>query len=214
MPGKDQNPLATPSSRWTTREVYLLALVCLMFGSIAGYMLQGREARTPQMGASAATVNAAPAAKPSAQDLQMLAAPLLAALKVEPGNADTLVQLGNLYYDHQVYPEAIEYYSRALAVRPKDVNVRTDLGTAYWYSGFPQRAVAEYEKSLAVDPRHANTLFNLGVVRLEGLKDPAGATAALEKLLATNPTAPQRGRAEELIARARAQAAEPKGGAP
>jgi tetratricopeptide (TPR) repeat protein len=208
VPGKDPNPLTVPSGQWTSREAYLLALACLMGGILIGYVFRGPAAPTLQ-GVAAGGVNAAPApnAKSPAtvQDLQPLAAPLLAALKVDPKNADTLVQLGNLYFDHQTYPEAIEYYSRALEVRPKDVNVRTDLGTAYWYSGFPERAAAEYEKSLAVDPRHTNTLFNLGVVRLEGLKDPAGAIAALEKLLEVNPAAAQRNRALELMARARAQ---------
>ena len=113
------------------------------------------------------------------------------------------MQLGNLYYDHRIYPEAIEYYTRALEVRPKDVNVRTDLGTAFWYSGFPEKAVAEYEKSLAVDPAHANTLFNLGIVRSEGLKDSAGAIAAWEKLLKTNPQHPEKQRVLDLIEKTR-----------
>jgi tetratricopeptide (TPR) repeat protein len=145
----------------------------------------------------------APNRMPTAADLQPLAAPLLAAIKAEPKNFENLVQLGNLYYDHQVFPEAIEYYARALELQPKDPNVRTDLGTAYWYSGFPEKAVAEYQKSLAVDPAHTNTLFNLGVVQLEGMKNPAAAIAAFEKLLAVNPTAPQRERALELMGKAR-----------
>jgi len=132
---------------------------------------------------------------------------LLSALKVDPNNFNTLAQLGNLYYDHQVYPDAIEYYNRALAVRPNEVNVRTDLGTALWYSGFPEKAIAEYEKSLSVDPMHVNTLFNMGVVKLEGVKDPAGAITSFEKLLTTNPSPAQRAKAMELIARAKQQLA-------
>jgi cytochrome c-type biogenesis protein CcmH/NrfG len=195
------------SGTWSSREAYLLALVCLLSGLVLGYLFHGSGA--PVASTVAAAQPAGPAAQPSmpsAQDLTPLAAPLLAALKVDPNNYETLVQLGNLYYDHHVFPEAIQYYGRALTIRPNDPNVRTDLGTAFWYAGFPEKAVAEYEKSLAADPQHANTLFNLGVVRLEGLKDAQGAIAAWEKLLAANPSVAQRGRAMELIAQARQQA--------
>ena len=196
VPDQDNRNDAISTAGWTNREAYLLAGICLLSGLVLGYLIHGSSAPLPS------AVDAAP---PTAKTLEPIAAPLLAALKVDPKNADTLIQLGNLYYDHQVYPEAIEYYNRALEVRPKEVNVRTDLGTAYWYSGFPEKAVAEYEKSLAAEPSHANSLFNLGVVQLEGMKSPARAIAAWERLLAANPQAPQRQRALELMAKARDQ---------
>lgn len=201
MPAKE-NPRNT-DGLWTSREAYLLALVCLLSGLVMGYLFHGSSAPMQSTVAAAQPSAQAPQAMPTAGDLNPLAAPLLSALKVDPNNFDVLVQLGNLYYDHQVFPEAIEYYTRALAIRPKEVNVRTDLGTAFWYSGFPEKAVAEYEKSLAVDPQHVNSLFNMGVVRLEGLKDARGAITAFEKLLALNPSPQQRARATEMLARAR-----------
>jgi tetratricopeptide (TPR) repeat protein len=196
---------------WTTREAYLLALVCLTLGLVVGYMFRGSAAVPGPAPLTTAGVipaaNAPPtaAAPPTAESLQPLAAPLLAALKADPKNFDTRVQIGNLYYDNRVYPQAIEYYTQALELRPGEANVRTDLGTAFWYSGFPEKAVAEYQKSLAVNPTHANTLFNLGVVRSEGLKDYAGAVAAWEKLLSTNPIYPEKQRVLELIEKAKSQ---------
>ncbi len=207
MPEKNSHPNAT----WTSREAYLLALVCLTFGLLVGYIFRGSA---PVAGPLPTTVGASvpatggpmnPGSMPTAESLQPLVAPLLAALKADPKNFDTLVQIGNLYYDHRIYPEAIEYYTRALELRPNDVNVRTDLGTAFWYGGFPEKAVAEYQKSLSVDPTHPNTLFNLGVVRAEGLKDPSGAIAAWEKLLKTHPEYPEKQRVLELIEKARGQ---------
>jgi cytochrome c-type biogenesis protein CcmH/NrfG len=198
---------------WSSREVLLLALVCLTLGLVVGYMFRGPSASAPVASAptpagGAAQPTGAPSSAPpapTAESLQPLAAPLLAALRADPKNFDTLVQLGNLYYDNKVYPPAIEYYTRALELRPKEVNVHTDLGTAYWYSNFPDKAVKEYEKSLAIDLTHANTLFNLGIVRAQGLNDNAGAIAAWEKLLQTNPQYPQKQRVLELIAQARSQ---------
>lgn len=200
---------AAPTSQtnyWTNREAYLLALVCLMAGLLIGYIFHGSAAPVNPVVAStpAGAAIAAPAQPaPSVKDLEPLAGPLLMKLKVNPKDSETLIQLGNLYYDHQLFADSVPYYTRALEAQPKNVNVRTDMGTAYWYSGFPDKAVAEYEKSLTVDPNHANTLFNLGIVRLEGLSDAAGALRAFEKLLASNPNASQRERALELMARAR-----------
>ncbi len=208
---------------WTSREAYLLALVCLVVGILLGYLFHGSTpAPVAPPTAAGGTMPSgggpqgmgmppggfpvpAGSPPPTAASLEGVAAPLLAAIKADPNNVENLVQLGNLYYDHRVYPEAIEYYTKALVQRPNDVNVRTDLGTAFWYSSLPDKAVKEYEKSLAVDPGHANTLFNMGVVKSEGLKDYAGAIAAWEKLLKSNPQYPQRQRVEELIAQARAK---------
>ena len=206
MPNENKPPNAT----WTSREAYLLALVCLTAGLLVGYVFRGSS---PVPGAVPVTAGApagtrAPAGMntmPTAESLQPLVAPLLAALKADPKNFETLVQVGNLYYDHRIYPEAIEYYTRALELRPNDVNVRTDLGTAYWYSSFPEKAVAEYQKSLSVDPVHANTLFNLGVVRMEGLKDFPGAIATWEKLLKSHPQYPEKQRVLDLIEQAKKQ---------
>jgi len=196
---------------WSSREAFLLGLICLTLGLLAGYILRGSgpgASAIPAISAASApgaNEAGAGAPPPTAESLQPLVAPLLAALRADPKNFETLVQIANLYYDHRVYPQAIEYYTRALAVRANDANVRTDLGTAYWYSGLPDKAVAEYEKSLKINPSHPNTLFNLGVVRSEGLKDYAGAIAAWQTLLQTNPDYPDKPKVIDLIAKAQAQ---------
>lgn len=209
MPRETQ-PVAAGSNTWTSREAYLLALVCLFVGLVLGYLFRGSSPpAATALGANPAVATPAPAPGQgpthSAEALAPFAAPLLAALQTDPKNVEALVQLGNLYYDNHVYPQAIDYYTRALELRPADVNVRTDLGTSYWYSNMPEKAVAEYNKSLAIEPHHAPTLFNLGIVQLEGLNNPAAAVAAWEKLLATNPGYPERARVLALLDRARQQ---------
>ena len=179
------NESPASSSTWTSREAYLLAMVCLLVGAALGYFFRGSAAIIPSAALqSAASATMPPSGMPSAagppptaQELSSIAAPMLVALKADPKNADVLIQLGNLYYDHHVYPESITYYVRALELRPKDVNVRTDLGTAYWYTGDAKSAIAEYKKSLAVDPQHTATLMNMGIVTLNGLHDAKGAIA-------------------------------------
>jgi cytochrome c-type biogenesis protein CcmH/NrfG len=192
---------AAPPSNWTSREAYVLAVVCLLAGLAMGYLLRGTSAPVATAASAPAAPADIPAANPtaSAVDADIQAAPLKMALTTDPRNFDLLVQLGNLYYDKQVFAPAIEYYRRALEVRPSDVSVRTDLGTAYWYSGFPQNAIAEYKKSLQVDPGHAQTLFNMGVVYRDGMKDPTAAVATWQKLLKSHPDHPDRQRILGMI---------------
>ncbi|MCL6482225.1 MAG: tetratricopeptide repeat protein [Firmicutes bacterium] len=179
-------------------------MVCLIVGLIVGYLFRSTAPATSVTSATSPSgVSAGKSTPTSPQALAQLAAPLLAAVKADPRNVEALIRLGNFYFDNQAWAEAIEYYSRALELRPEDVNVRTDRGTAYWYSGFPDKAVEDYERSLTYQPDHANTLFNLGVVRLHGFGDAAGAVAAWNKLLELHPQHPQRTRIETLIAQAR-----------
>lgn len=207
---KQHEGVPEKTGSWTTREAYLLAAVCLLVGLAMGYLIRGSSA--PPTVASTTSTSAAPAASPSSLPVNPLnatgnvetaAAPLKAALRTDPNNFDVLVELGNLYFDHQVFPPAIEYYRRALEQHPKDPNVRTDLGTAYWYSGSPEKAIAEYKQSLAVDPGHSQTLFNMGVVYRDGLKDPADAIAAWQQLLKLHPDHPDRQRVLGMIEEAR-----------
>ena len=209
----EEEPQAPASSGWTSREAYLLALVCLFAGFALGFLFRGSSsplvtAAGPVTGQTASVPAGMPPATGSGplHDVQLvepLAAPLKMAIQANPKNVEALVQLGNIYYDHHVYPEAIDAYRKALELRPNDPNVRTDLGTALWYSGFADQAITEYEKVLAAQPTFAPALMNMGIVKSEGLRDSRGAIAAWEKLLATNPNHPERQRILALMERAR-----------
>jgi len=166
-------------------------MVCLFVGLVAGWLLRGSSSPVANVPA-AASVPSAPAGEsmPSAAVLNQQAQPLLDALKANPRDAATLVQLGNLYYDHKFWSEAIRYYQQALAIRPDDPDVRTDMGTAYYYSGFPDKAIEQFNQVLKQSPNYPNTLFNLGIVRRDAYKDTAGALAAWDKLLKNNPNLP------------------------
>jgi|NGEPerStandDraft_6_1074524.scaffolds.fasta_scaffold07624_2 tetratricopeptide (TPR) repeat protein len=205
-------------------QAYTLAVITLAIGIAVGYFARGSApVATTGAGESAPTASApagmgnAPVGSAqlpgigSAQQQQAAspevlakaAEPLLAQLKTNPKDFDTVVKLGNLYYDGQAYPQAIEYYEKALALQPDNADVRTDLGTAYWYTGNADKAIASFEKVLTIRPNNAPTLFNLGIVRWQGKKDPKGAIVAWEKLLQTNPDYPQKDQVQMLIERAK-----------
>ena len=201
---------STPSATWTNTQAYVLAVFCLLLGVALGYLFRGSASPATR----SATTTAPPASgsqlqpDPNAQAaLAQAAAPLLDAVNKNPNDYDSLVKLGNVFYDGQQYPSAIQYYERALAIHPENPDVRTDMGTAYWYTGNADKAIAAMETSLKYRPGHPQTLFNLGWIRWQGKADPKGAVEAWEKLLKTNPDYPQRQQVEQYIAKAKEHAA-------
>ena len=216
---------------FTSVQAYTLAVITLAIGIAVGYFARGSApASVPNETAQAASVPAGMGGgamgggamggaqlpgigsgqqqQPASPEMLAKAAePLLAQLKTNPNDFDTLAKLGNVYYDGQAYPQAIQYYEKALTVQPNNADVRTDMGTAYWYTGDPDKAIANFDKALAISPNHPGTLFNLGIVKWQGKKDPKGAIVAWEKLLQTNPDYPQKDQVQMLIERAKMHSA-------
>ena len=221
MPQSAQDTNRTTTLAFTNVQAYTLAVITLAIGIAVGYFARGSAPAAPS--AQTAQTTSAPtgmgggamgsAILPGIGSTQQPAAspemiakaaePLLAQLKSNPNDFDTIVKLGNLYYDSQSYPQAIVYYQKAVGIQPDNADVRTDLGTAYWYTGNADKAIESFNKALAIRPNHPGTLFNLGIVKWQGKKDPKGAIVAWEKLLQTNPDYPQKDQVQMLIERAK-----------
>jgi cytochrome c-type biogenesis protein CcmH/NrfG len=191
--------------RWTRERAALLAFFCLAVGTAGGWAVRAMRSPVKDPAAASATASA-PQKDSSATDpgLKQMAdaqaAPLMEKLRSDPENAALLTALGNVYYDAHEYPTAVDFYARVLHGKPADAAVRTDMGTAYWFMGNADRAIAEFEKALNYVPDNPNTLFNLGLVKWKGKMDAAGAIAAWERLLKTDPTYEQKGQVEEMLA--------------
>jgi cytochrome c-type biogenesis protein CcmH/NrfG len=197
---------------WTGTQAYMLAAFCLVLGVALGYLFRGSASpivsatiSAPGQQQSSETQKQPPSAETQAA-LAQAAAPLLEAVNKDPNDFDSLVKLGNLFYDGQQFPSAIQYYERALAIHPDNPDVRTDMGTAYWYTGNAEKALAAMEASLKYRPGHPQTLFNLGWVRWQGKQDPKGAIAAWQQLLKANPDYPEKQQVEQYIAKAKEHA--------
>lgn len=207
-----QNRNVSSTEHWTSVQAYTLAVVCLLLGIAGGWLIRGSQARGPEAGVSNTAVapgvgTSGAEAQPSAEQMKKMAdtqaAPLLEQVKAEPNNPELLASIGNIYYDTQQYPTAIDYYQRSLKAQPSNAGVRTDMATAYWYSGNADGAIVEFDKVLRYEPNSANALFNLGIVKWQGKMDVKGAVAAWQKLLATNPTYEGKEKVLQLIAQAR-----------
>ncbi len=166
-----------------------------LFGLIIGWVLGTQHATgaarvvTPVAQAAPATAGA-PAAQPAALDPARVQA-LQTVAEKDPKNIESRVQLGNLFFDAEQYPQSITWYEQASALNPADTNVSTDLGVAYYYTNQPDRALAQFDKSLATDPKHIKTLLNVGIVRAFGKNDLAGAAKAWEEVVAISPDSPE-----------------------
>jgi len=214
--GKNAQSQSTTNSTgtisWTSTQAYVLAAFCLLLGVALGYLFRGSASAGTAQAAPSTTAgqgSVSPQKQPDANTqaaLAQAAAPLLEAVNKDPKDFDSLVKLGDLYYDGQQFPRAIQCYERALAIHPDNPDVRTDMGTAYWYTGDAEKAVAAMERSLKFRPGHPQTLFNLGWVRWQGKQDPKGAIEAWQQLLKTNPDYPEKQKVEQYIAKAKEHA--------
>jgi len=214
MSRKEQASSHTQAA-WTSAQAYVLAVFCLVLGVALGYLFRGSASPTETEAASASTGDSETQSQPARPQItpeqqkamvQKAVEPLLATLKTNPDDFNTIVKIANVYYDGRQFPDAIEYYKRAVKLQPHNSDVLTDLGTSIWYTGDADHAIADFEEALKYRPDHPGTLFNLGVVRWQGKMDPKGAVQAWEQLLERNPNYPQRQQIEEYIARAKQHA--------
>jgi cytochrome c-type biogenesis protein CcmH/NrfG len=174
------------------KDSVVFGVAGIFFGLLVGWIIgsqQGTGVATAPV--PAAQTQAAPAAQAPPPFDESAAAALKVTAERNPSDAETRVQLGNMYFDGERYPEAVKWYEAALKVNPKHVNASTDLGIAYYYSNQPDRALAQFDRSLALDPTHSKTLLNQGIVRAFAKQDLAGAEKAWQRVLDVAPDSPE-----------------------
>ncbi len=189
-----------PTTQMRTPFFILTILMALVIGFLAGYIYTNQvnwNAQRANAGTQS-TGNLPPASPESAATGALPEGhppinpePTIAAMKQDiqndPNNFQKTVTLANFLYDNKRYPEAIEWYLKAMKLDPKNADVETDLGTAYYYTGDNNSALTHFDNALRLDPRHVQTIHNKFIVLLEGKKDIAGARAALNQLESVDP---------------------------
>jgi cytochrome c-type biogenesis protein CcmH/NrfG len=211
-------PTTQPSAgpAWPTKQVYAMAVVCLVVGLAIGYLFRGSQSPAVPAQLAANAQPAAPAGRmgrhiPSLVEMKQMAdkkaAPLLERLKSDPNNDGLLIQVGNIYKSTHQFKDAIVYYNKALQVDPKNVAIRTEMASCLYYSGDVDEAISQLQQSLHYDPKDANSLFNLGMMKWRGKQDSKGALAAWQELLRSNPqlSADRKATVQKLIADAKMQ---------
>jgi tetratricopeptide (TPR) repeat protein len=170
----------------------VFAIAGVLFGVIVGWVLGSQQARSGRVATAAPPAQSQPASQ-TAQGSRAVpvdperAKALESVAQQNPKDVQPRVQLGNLYFDAEQYPQAIDWYEQAFALNNRDANVSTDLGVAYYYTNQPDRAIKQFEHSLSIDPKHVKTLLNMGIVRAFGKQDLEGAAKAWEEVVAIAP---------------------------
>jgi cytochrome c-type biogenesis protein CcmH/NrfG len=175
-----------------------MAVIYLVAGMAIGYVLRAAESPAPSAGSAsiAAAPSTAQAAASNANPLtpdgmrQMAdrrAAPLIEKLKNNPNDAVLLLQLGSIYHAAHQFEEAAAYYGQAVQADPMNAAARTKLAISLYREGDVDGAIVQLNRTLRDDPGDANALFNLGMIRWQGKQDGAGAIAAWQQLLDSNP---------------------------
>src|SRR5208283_1506921 len=121
----DKNRTAS-IEQWTSVQAYTLAVICLLVGIAGGWFIRGSQ--NPAAAATRAATESVPSGTPDGRNqaptpaqMQKMAdtqaGPLIEKLAADPSNAVLLESIGNIYYDAQQFPTAIDYYQRALQSR-------------------------------------------------------------------------------------------------
>jgi len=210
----------TAGSAWRAKQVYAMAVVCLVVGLAIGYLFRGSQSpAAPAPPAANSQASAQPSAPPGGmagkmptfeqmkQIAEQKAAPVLEKLKGDPNNTDLLTQAGNIYLSTHQFKEAAGYFDRVLQVDPKNVAVRTQMASCMYYNGDVDGAISQLQQSLHYDPKDANSLFDLGMIKWQAKHDSKGAVAAWQQLLKSNPqlSADRKANLQKLMAQVQVQ---------
>ena len=149
-----------------TQENIVYTVCGLVLGLIIGSFLIGPHLANTRLAAGPVQAEAAPAppmqasAGPMQGDPNMMTRvreqldTLKQTLAKDPNNFEALAQLGGMYMDAGKYPQAVDYFERALKVRQDD-GVRFDLIVCYRSVGQMDRARSEFatlQKARPNDP--------------------------------------------------------------
>jgi len=189
-----------------------MAVVCLILGIAAGYLLHAPAVASPAATTAGMSVPA-PAQQPtgaqpmpSAADMKRMAdkqvAPLLADLEKHPNDAALLAKIGTGYMAAQQFQSAQQYYEKSVAIKA-DPEVLNELAFVYVKLGDLDRCIATLKQALAIDPKNGPVLFNLGFFEWKGKADPKAAIKAWEAFLKVSPNSPKRAQVEQMLAQAK-----------
>ncbi len=88
--------------------------------------------------------------------------------------ADEHFRIGNLYFDLELYEDAIDEYEKSISLRPDFPDVRTKLGVALRNTGQVDEAIKEFNTAKKLNSNYIPAWIQLGITYyLKGLKELA-----------------------------------------
>jgi tetratricopeptide (TPR) repeat protein len=136
------------------------------------------------------------------------------AVKLDPGMAPALVNLGTIFFTMRDFDQAGNYYARALEASPDYALAHFNIANLYDERGDRDRALVHYRRALELEPGYCDAHYNLALLHqttgqvMKAVQhwraylklDPSGAWAdiarrELEKLYASTVVRGERGKA-------------------
>jgi cytochrome c-type biogenesis protein CcmH/NrfG len=164
---------AAPASADTVARNRLITRLALVAAGLVGvgvivfavYSFGGGSGVPGMNGTPAPEANAGAAASPAVD--QAAVGALMAKLQADPKDTQTLIDLGNVYYNGADYATSGTFFDKALAVDPKNVDALLGRGATAYNVG--DRAVAEkdWQAAIAADPTNADAHYYLGFLYLD-----------------------------------------------
>src|SRR5579859_5313475 len=106
------------------------------------------------------------------------------AIQANPSDPRAPYYLGNFWYAHRRYSEAIACWEQTAALDPDFPTAHRNLGLAYFNKrADPQRALAEYQRAFALNPSDARVFFELDQLQRKLNTPPAERLQRLEQHL-------------------------------
>ena len=96
------------------------------------------------------------------------------------------VQMGRIYEQHQMWPEAVDQFQRAVAVSPDDPSLLLDLGVVLREAGRLGEAEETLRQAMDANPRDSRVPYHLALT-LQTEQQPTRAREALTRFLALAP---------------------------
>ena len=116
------------------------------------------------------------------QRLRQQVAELEGLLADNPNDAGLMAAMGNVYFDASRWPEAREWYEKALEISSGDPNILTDLAVVYRNLGDFPRTIELLDQAIAVEPGHWQAWYNKVVVFQFDLHEHDAAADSLRTL--------------------------------
>src|SRR5262249_51372128 len=175
-----------------SRENLLFAIIGLLMGFIAGFMLANamnqrvaNPARTQNLPADHPVIGDSGQPAPGQMQADVQAA--LSKAKNEPNNIDAQLKAAELYYQIQRYDQAIEYLLKANQLQPDNYETVANLGMVNMDAGHYEAAERWWKAALAKKPDDVRVLDGLCYTQLQR-SDAKAAEATLNKLAKAYPT--------------------------
>jgi protein O-GlcNAc transferase len=88
-------------------------------------------------------------------------------LFIDPNFVDALVNLGVLFREQNLFPDAIRCFERAISINPKEIYAHYNCGIVFQIQGDIRNAIKQFETTVEYDPYFDNAYMDLAILHCQ-----------------------------------------------